>query len=97
MAKLSRDEVLKLARLARLHLTAEEVGQFTSEISAILAYVEQLQGVELADVEPTDQVTGLKNVTRPDVLLDYGYQRDELLKNLPDSHGRHIKVKRMLT
>ena len=96
MAELTRNDVLKLARLARLQLTEDEVEQFTAEISAILEYVEQLQSVDLEGVEPTNQVTGLKNVMRPDVLENYGYTHDELLKNLPAKEGRHIKVKRML-
>lgn len=96
MAKLSRDDVLKLARLSRLHLTEEEVELYTKEISAILGYVEQLQNIDLEDVEPTFQVTGLKNVTRPDEVYDYGVTPEELLKNAPATQDGHIKVKRML-
>lgn len=97
MAKLSRDDVLKLAQLSRLKLTDEEVDQFTEEISAILQYVEQLQSVDLNGLEPTSQVTGLTNVTRPDVEKPYGATSDELLRNAPATEGGHIKVKRMLT
>ncbi len=97
MAKLSRDDVLKLARLSRLHLTDEEVEQFAEEINAILGYVEQLQQVELDGVEPTYQVTGLKNVMRPDEIVEYGVTPEALLKNAPATENGHIKVKRMLT
>lgn len=96
MAKLSRDDVLVLARLARLHLTDEEVEQFTHEISAILGYAEQLQQVDLEDVPPTYQVTGLKNVMRPDVIKNYGVSPQELLKNAPATEKGHIKVKRVM-
>lgn len=96
MAKLSRDDVLKLARLSRLHLSEEEIEQFTKEISAILGYVEQLQSVDLKDLKPTNQVTGLTNVLRPDEIKDYGVTQEDLLKNLPAEHEGHIKVKRML-
>ena len=96
MTKLSNDDVLKLARLSRLTLTDDEIDQFSNEISAILAYVEQLQGVDLSDYEPTSQVTGLTNVTRPDVEKSYGPTADDLLKNVPAKEGGHIKVKRML-
>lgn len=88
---------MKLARLSRLHLTDEEIAQFTDEISAILGYVEQLQKVDLKGVEPTYQVTGLKNVMRPDEIKDYGVSPEELLKNAPATEKGHIKVKRMLT
>ncbi len=96
MAKLTRDDVLKLAQLARLHVTDEEVEQFTAEISAILGYVEQLQNIDLTGVEPTYQVTGLTNVMRPDVEYDYGTTPAELLKNASAIENGYIKVKRML-
>lgn len=97
MANLTRDDVLKLAGLSRLHLTEPEIEQFTAEISAILGYVEQLQAVDLKGVKPTNQVTGLTNVMRRDELLDYGATPKELLKNAPAIQDGHIKVKRMLT
>lgn len=96
MAQLSRDEVLKLAQLARLKLSNEEIDQFKDEISAILGYVEQLQSVKLDDVEPTFQVTGLTNVMRSDEIIDYNITPEELLKNAPAKENGHIKVNRML-
>ena len=96
MAKLTRDDVLKLARLARLHLDEDEIDQFTSEISAILGYVEQLQSVELSKLEPTYQVTGLKNVMREDKVKEYGTTTEGLLENAPATEDGHIKVRRVL-
>ncbi|HTE58040.1 MAG TPA: Asp-tRNA(Asn)/Glu-tRNA(Gln) amidotransferase subunit GatC [Verrucomicrobiae bacterium] len=96
MAKLTRDDVLKLARLARLHLSDKEIAQFQTEISAILGYIDQLQGIDVSNLEPTNQVTGLKNVTRPDVVKDYGPTPAELLKNAPATEKDHFKVRRVL-
>lgn len=105
MAKLSRDDVLHLARLSRLHLSDEEIALFQKEISAILDYVEQLQGVDISDIEPTYQVSGLKNVMREDKIEQdeliarrvYGATQNELLKNAPQQEADgHIKVKRVL-
>ena len=96
MAKLTREDVLKLARLARLQLTDTEIENFLAEISAILGYVEQLQEVDLDGLKPTYQVTGLKNVTRPDQEVTYGPTVAELLKNAPATEDGSIKVKRML-
>ncbi len=96
MAKLSHDDVLKLAQLARLKLTDEEIDKFAEEISSILQYVEQLQKVDLKDVTPTYQVTGLTNVMRADEIVDYGPTPQDLLKNAPATEEGHIKVKRML-
>lgn len=96
MSKLTREDVLKLARLARLDLTDDEVEEFRSELSEILQYVEQLQAVDITGLEPTNQVTGLTNVTRSDKVRDYGYTSDDLLQNVPHVQDRMIKVKRMI-
>lgn len=96
MSKLSREDILKLAKLSRLELTEEEIAHFQEEISAILQYVEQLQSVDLDNLEPTAQVSGLTNVTRPDEVADYGYATPELMKNAPKTKDDHFKVKRMV-
>jgi aspartyl-tRNA(Asn)/glutamyl-tRNA(Gln) amidotransferase subunit C len=96
MSKLSREDVLKLARLARLSLSDEEIEQYRTELSDILQYVEQLQSVDVEGLKPTNQVTGLTNITRPDEEKDYGYEPADLLKNVPAVKDGQIKVKRTL-
>jgi len=96
MAQISRDDVLKLARLARIDLDESELDKFTEEFSAIIKYVEQLQSVEVSGLEPTSQVTGLKNVMRKDEVIDYGYKGRDLLQNVPAVDNDQIKVKRMI-
>ena len=96
MTKLSREDILKLARLARLDLTEDEITEYSSELSEILQYVEMLQAVDVDGLAPTNQVTGLTNVTRPDEIRDYGYAPHNLLGNLPDQEDGQIKVQRMV-
>jgi aspartyl-tRNA(Asn)/glutamyl-tRNA(Gln) amidotransferase subunit C len=96
MSKLSRDDVLKLARLSRLKLSDEEVEKFREELSSILEYVEVLNKVDTSGLEPTSQVTGLKNVMRKDETRDYGYKTEDLLKNAPAVKGNQFKVRRVL-
>jgi aspartyl-tRNA(Asn)/glutamyl-tRNA(Gln) amidotransferase subunit C len=96
MSKLTRDDVLKLAQLARLDLTDDEVEQYSTELTEILQYVEQLSSVDVKGLKPTNQVTGLTNVTREDEVRDYGYKPAELLKNVPDAKDNQIKAKRMV-
>ena len=96
MAKISREDVLKLARLSKIKLNDEEVDKFVDELNSIVKYVEQISSVDTSGLKPTDQVTGLKNVMRPDKTIDYGETAEELLKNAPASEKNYIKVKRVL-
>jgi aspartyl-tRNA(Asn)/glutamyl-tRNA(Gln) amidotransferase subunit C len=96
MAQLTLTEVKRLAALSRLQLTDEEAASFLQELNAILGYVEKLSSVDTTGVEPTAQVTGLKNVMRPDEPIDYGSSPEELLKNAPAQQDGYIKVKKVL-
>jgi aspartyl-tRNA(Asn)/glutamyl-tRNA(Gln) amidotransferase subunit C len=96
MTELTRDDVLKLARLARLDLTNEEVDAFRKEMSAILDYVALLDDADVEGLEPTSQVTGLKNVMREDSVVDYGVSPEQLLRLAPKTQDGQIKVNRMI-
>jgi len=96
MAKLTREDILKLAQLARLELSDEEVEEYSRELTAILDYVEQLSAVDVEGLEPTRQVSGLVNVTRADEIKDYGYDTADLLAIVPEVKDGQIKVKRIL-
>ncbi len=97
MAKLSREDLLKLAQLAKIKLSEQEIEEFSAEISDILHYVEQLQSVNIDDLAPTNQVSGLTNVMRNDEVKDYGYKPEDLLKNVPKVKDNQIEAKRMIT
>lgn len=96
MAKLTREEVLKLAALSRLRLTDAEIERFRVELTAILDYVAQLDGVDTGSLEPTYQVTGLKNVTRPDEIADYQAQPAGIMALAPATENSQYKVKKVL-
>jgi aspartyl-tRNA(Asn)/glutamyl-tRNA(Gln) amidotransferase subunit C len=96
MADLTREDILKLAQLARLQLTDEEIEEYAGELTAILEYVEQLNEIDIDGLEPTRQVTGLTDVMREDTERDYGYKARELLENVPEVQDNQIKVKRMI-
>ena len=96
MAKITRDEVLKLAQLSKLDLSDAEVDQFTKEFEEILNYFEQLKSVNISGLEPTYQVTGLTNVQRKDEVVDYGITTQALLKNAPSQQDSQLKVRRVL-
>lgn len=96
MSKLSREDILKLARLSRIELTEDEIKQFAEEIGDILEYTEALQNIDLEGEEPTYQVTGLIDVMRADEVHNYGPDAEALLKNAPKTEDGHFKVKRMV-
>ena len=68
MSTISRDEVARLAKLARLALTDEEISGFAGQLDAILGYVGQIQAVDVTGVVATDNPLKNVNVTRPDVV-----------------------------
>ena len=68
MSTISRDEVARLAKLARLALTDEEINGFAGQLDAILGYVGAIQAVDVTGVAATDNPIKNVNVTRPDVV-----------------------------
>lgn len=96
MTQLDSEDIRKLAYLARIEISEDEISEFTAEFGSILEYVEMLQSVDIANLKPTSQVTGLTNVMREDEVRDLGYTPDDLLQGVPQTEGRQIKVKRMI-
>lgn len=96
MSKITSEEIEKLAKLARVGLTEEEKGALATDMTAILEYVKELDSVDVTNVEPTSQVTGLTNVSRTDAIIDCDLDTGELLSNAPDTEEGFIKVKSVL-
>ena len=63
---IERDQVLHVARLARLRLTEQEVDKMARELSSVLDHIEKIGELDLDDVEPTSHVVPLENVLRAD-------------------------------
>jgi aspartyl-tRNA(Asn)/glutamyl-tRNA(Gln) amidotransferase subunit C len=95
MSKLGTTEVERIAKLARIGLTAEETAAMSVELGQIVAFVAQLQAVDVDGVEPTDQVTGLVDVWREDVVAP-SMPREQLLANAPAQKNGYIVVKRVM-
>jgi len=89
--KLSQQEVEHIATLARLRLTDTEKEKYAGQLSSILDYMDKLGTVDTTNVEPTSQVTGLTNITRPDVVEDSGIAQ-ELIANAPQHHDGFIVI-----
>ena len=85
---LTKEEVLHIAKLARLELKGEEVEKFRTQLSEILDYVGQLQKVDTDGIEPISQITGLQNVAREDLVHSCDQKvRDAMLEQFPKRKG----------
>lgn len=93
--KLSREEVLHIARLARVGLSDEEIGRFSEQLSQILESFEKLQQVDTEGVPPTAQSIDLQSVTRDDSVLP-SLTTDEILANAPVREGDFFRVHAVL-
>lgn len=92
---IDREQVHKVAHLARLQLTAEEEERFASQLSSILEYFEQLNELDVEGVPPTTRAIDVSNVTRPDARESYP-EREAILENAPDRDGEFFKVPKII-
>ena len=95
MAEISREDVLHVANLARLHLTDEEVDRMQAQLSKILEAIETLRDVDTSHVGPTASVIQLENVMRDDVARP-GMAREAALANAPLRDDPFLRVPTVL-
>ena len=88
---ISRDQVLHVARLARLDLSDDEVERLTGELSAILDAVSKVSELELDDVPPTSHPLALVTAWAEDVPRD-SLALDEVFANAPSREGDLFRV-----
>jgi len=93
--KLTRQEVLHIARLARLGVSEEEVDRLSRQLSDILGHFEVLQQVDTEGVPPTAQSVDLKNVMQPD---EEGpcLTPQQVLRNAPMTDDGFIRIRPVL-
>ena len=87
--KLSKEEVKKIGKLARLALSDAEIEKFGNQLSDILSYAKMLDEVDTTGVEPIAQITGLKNVSFKDESVDCKLA-DKLLEQSPMAKQDHM-------
>ncbi len=93
---MNAEEVLKLAKLARIEVSAEEAESLSHEFEAILGYVGQVKGITNEELRITNEHP-LRNVMREDTNPhESGKFSEAVLKNAPDREENYIKVKKIL-
>ena len=94
---LTKEDVLKVANLARIELTDAQVAKFQPQLAAVLDYIEQLNKVDTQGVIETAQVTGLENVMRPDVIVDCpDDERQATIAEAPQTVANMVRVTKVL-
>ena len=89
--RLTAADVTKVARLARLDVTAEEVERMTAQLAGMLEHFADVDALDLADVEPMTQPYPLVNVFREDVVRP-GLDREEVLAEAPLAEDGRFRV-----
>ena len=103
MSKLSKQEVEKIAKLARIDLSEKEKVKFSGELSEIFTFIEKINKVDTKDIPETSQVTGLENVYRKDVAdelthadKDSKKNQEIMMENAPQKKDNYWKVNKVL-
>ena len=93
---IDREEVKKVANLARLNITEAEEEAFTTQLNSILDYFDQLSELDTTDVPPTTRAIETSNITRHDKLNPFT-AKDELLKAAPEQQGDFFRVPKIIS
>ncbi|MBI5520738.1 MAG: Asp-tRNA(Asn)/Glu-tRNA(Gln) amidotransferase subunit GatC [Desulfovibrio sp.] len=93
--KISPEEVAKVAKLARLDLSQDKIGQYAEQLGGILDYMDKLAELDTADVEPMYTPVDHVSVMRDDVARK-DYAREDILKNAPETDGAFFIVPRIV-
>ncbi len=89
--------VKHIANLAHIPVTAVEEQKLAAGFSATLEVVDQLKSVNVTQIEPTHQVTGMENIWRDDVATsDYTFTQAQALQNSPQTHQGYFVVPRLI-
>jgi aspartyl-tRNA(Asn)/glutamyl-tRNA(Gln) amidotransferase subunit C len=88
---ISRDDVARVARLARLEIDDAELDLFTEQLGSILDHAADVEALDLADVPPTSHPYPLENVVRADEVRPC-LDRDEVLAEAPSSEAGMFRV-----
>ncbi|HKC05152.1 MAG TPA: Asp-tRNA(Asn)/Glu-tRNA(Gln) amidotransferase subunit GatC [Patescibacteria group bacterium] len=97
MAKLSKNDVLHVAKLANLNLTDSELKKFLPQLSVIVEHVGELSNVDTDGVDPTSQTTGLENVFRADEVQKSSIDQEKALNGTDRYYNGYFKVEAILT
>ncbi|RRD39933.1 Asp-tRNA(Asn)/Glu-tRNA(Gln) amidotransferase subunit GatC [Leptotrichia sp. OH3620_COT-345] len=92
---LSKEDVLKIAKLSKLEFEENEIEKFRTDLNKILEHMEELNSIDTSDIEPLFNVLDLKDRLRKDEVKE-SYIKKELLENAPEKDGDFIIVPKIV-
>jgi aspartyl-tRNA(Asn)/glutamyl-tRNA(Gln) amidotransferase subunit C len=95
LVKITEEEVLHISGLARLTLTADEIRKYRKDMNAILDYMEMLNELDTAGVEPTFHTRSITNALREDEVVP-SQERGDALLNAPKAQDGSIVVPKVI-
>jgi len=93
--KLSIDDIKKVAKLARIEFSEDELQQFTTQLDSIIGYIEKMNELDTDAIPPTSHVVDVKNVMREDEVRE-SLPREESIKNAPLAEEGFFKVPKII-
>lgn len=94
---LKREDIMHIAKLARIGLKEEEVEKYQRELSLILDYFKKLEKADTENVEPIGHITGSHSVIRDDEVIDCeAAVKNGIINNFPDKQNNQAKVRSIL-
>lgn len=95
MAEITKEEVRRIAKLAKLEFSEEELETFSQEFARIVKFVEKINELNTENIEPSPYPIPMENLPRPDVLIEYK-EKERLLNNAPKRKGNFIVVPKVI-
>lgn len=93
--QVSREQVLRMAKLSRLELTEDEIGKMPGSLSQLVSYMDQLKGLDLKDVEPMLAVDTSARALRPDEVRP-GLDKEAAFRNAPEVNLDHFSIPKVI-
>lgn len=95
MANISREEIVRIAKLAMLNLTDAEIDTYTQDMQEILSYAEMINQLDTSDTDETIGAIEQKNVFRKDEMIEFK-NRDILLQNAPSQEEGMFQIPKVI-
>ncbi len=95
MTKITKEEIIHVAKLARLEITDEEVSKYTPQLESILEYASKISEIDTNDVAPTSHPLEMVNVLRQDEIGE-SLTQEQALSNAPQAESGRFKVPQIL-